>query len=74
MLKSLIGAALFVSIFAAGVSSAVAAGGMGDPSTLLRQKNAICEMQRRGEGPRHPDMCLPEMPPGPVYDYRSQAR
>jgi len=74
MLKSLIGATLFVSIYAAGVSSAVAVGGMGDPSTLLRQKNAICEMQRRGEGPRQPDMCLPEMPPASVYDRRAQGR
>jgi hypothetical protein len=37
-------------------------GGMGDPSTVTREKNAICEAQRRGEGPLHPNMCLPELP------------
>jgi hypothetical protein len=42
-----------------GVASA---GGMGDPSTVLKEKNAICERQRRGEGPLQPNMCLPELP------------
>ena len=41
---------------------ATAGGGMGDPSTVLREKNAICEMQRRGVGPMSPNMCLPELP------------
>jgi hypothetical protein len=41
------------------------AGGMGDPSAILRQNNAICDAQRRGERPRYPDMCLPELPPDP---------
>jgi hypothetical protein len=39
------------------------AGGMGDPSTNMREKNAICEAQRRGEGPLYPNLCLPELPP-----------
>ena len=54
------------SILTAGLAlaatSASAAGGMGDPSVLLKQKNAICDLQRHGEGPRQPDMCLPEYP------------
>ena len=48
------------------------AGGMGDPSVVLRQKNAICEQQRRGEGPLYPNMCLPELPVGPVYEERGR--
>lgn len=48
------------------------AGGMGDPSAVLRQKNAICEQQRRGEGPLYPNMCLPELPVGPVYEERGR--
>ncbi|MDE3175489.1 MAG: hypothetical protein KGM15_05190 [Pseudomonadota bacterium] len=51
-------------------SATAAAGGMGDPSTHLREMNAICEMQRRGQGPLSPDMCLPEWPPGPVHEDR----
>jgi hypothetical protein len=54
-----------------GVEYALAGGGgMGDPSTVLKEKNAICEMQRRGEGPLTPNMCLPELPVGPGYDDR----
>jgi hypothetical protein len=42
------------------------AGGMGDPSTHLREMNAICEKQKHGEGPLYPNLCLPEHPPAPV--------
>ncbi len=42
------------------------AGGMGDPSTHIREMNAICDRQRRGEGPLYPNFCLPEYPPDPV--------
>ena len=56
-----------------GAGSAFAGGGgMGDPSTVIREKNAICEMQRRGQGPMSPNMCLPELPPGSVYEGRTQ--
>jgi len=48
---------------------AAAGGGMGDPSTVLKEKNAICEMQRRGVGPMQPNMCLPELPVN-AGDYR----
>jgi hypothetical protein len=51
------------------------AGGMGDPSTVLKEKNAICEAQKRGEGPRYPNMCLPEYPPdGPPGSARGAYR
>ncbi len=50
------------------------AGGMGDPSTVLREKNAICDQQRRGEIPPEPSFCLPELPVGPVYHERARRR
>jgi hypothetical protein len=55
-----------------GVENADAA--PGDVNALLKQNNAICDQQRRGERPRYPDMCLPEIPPGPVYEDRSRPR
>ncbi len=65
-------ASLTVALGLIGAGSAFAGGGgMGDPSTVIREKNAICEMQRRGQGPLSPNMCLPELPPGPVYESRS---
>ena len=45
-----------------------AAGGMGDASAHIREMNAICDMQRRGQAPPSPNMCLPEYPPGVVAD------
>ena len=54
--------------------AAAFAGGMGDPSTVLRQNNAICEMQKRGEGPLQPNLCLPEYPPYPVAEQESRHR
>jgi hypothetical protein len=50
--------------------AAAKSGGMGDPSTVLREKNAICEAQRRGVGPLTPNLCLPELPVGaPVPEH-----
>jgi hypothetical protein len=47
-------------------ATAALAGGMGDPSANLKMKNAICEMQKRGEGPLYPNLCLEELPATPV--------
>ncbi len=59
---------------AAGVVSAGPAfangGGMGDPSTHIREMNAGCDAQRRGEAPPYPNLCLPEYPLGPVSEDR----
>jgi hypothetical protein len=57
-----------------GAGPAFAAGGMGDPSTVIREKNAICEMQRRGVGPLQPNMCLPELPVDAVDHRRADRR
>lgn len=46
--------------------------GMGDPSAHTREMNALCERQRRGEGPDHPDACLPEYPPRAAADERAR--
>lgn len=56
---------LAAAVGSIGVGQAFAGGDAS--AALLRQKNAICEMQRRGQGPLYPSMCLPELPPGPVY-------
>jgi hypothetical protein len=48
------------------------AGGMGDSSAHIREMNAICEKQKRGEAPLHPNLCLPEYPPD--YAPRGPAR
>jgi hypothetical protein len=40
------------------------ANGAGDCSAHIREMDALCEMQRRGEAPAHPSACLPEHPPG----------
>lgn len=57
-------------IVAAGLVSAGPAfatgGGMGDPSTHIREMNALCDAQRRGQAPPNPNMCLPEYPLAPV--------
>jgi hypothetical protein len=51
------------------------AGGMGDSSRTMRENNAICEAQRRGEGPRFPDLCWPDLSPGgPAAKPRDKAR
>jgi len=34
-------------------------------------KNAICDAQRRGEGPLYPNLCMPEYPP---YDVPAAPR
>jgi hypothetical protein len=65
MRKLLIGVLLAI----AGVGPALA-GGMGDPSAHIKDMNRICEMQKRGEGPLSPNLCLPEYPPPPVETQR----
>ena len=65
---------LLASLVVVMVSAPAWAGGMGDPSTVLRQKNAICDQQRRGEIPPEPSFCLPELPVGPVYDEHARRR
>jgi len=57
---------LIVSLLLAATPALAGSGGMGDPSTHLREMNALCEKQKRGEAPRNPDVCLPEYPPGIV--------
>jgi hypothetical protein len=54
-----------VALMLADFATAAFAGGMGDPSTVIREKNAICEQQKRGVGPMQPNMCLPELPISP---------
>jgi len=53
---------LVISLLLTTLSPALA-GGMGDPSTNTREKNAICEAQKRGQGPLYPNLCLSEYPP-----------
>jgi hypothetical protein len=57
---------MIVAALAVVAAGPALAGGMGDPSTVLKEKNAICNLQRRGVGPLYPNMCQPEYPPGPV--------
>ena len=68
-MRSLLGAfALALTV----TPALAAGGGMGDPSVVLREKNAICDRQRRGELPPEPSYCLPELPVGPVYEERGR--
>ena len=56
---------LALAAIAAALSSpgpAAANGGMGDSSAHVREMQAICEAQKRGEIPRNPDACLPRFP------------
>ena len=53
---------ILFAVFSLATTGAAFAGGMGDSSAVLKEKNAICEMQRRGIGPLYPNMCLPELP------------
>lgn len=53
---------LTLALLALSGAAPAQAHGMGDPSTVLKEKNAICDAQRRGEAPRNPDMCMPELP------------
>ena len=57
----------------AGLTQTSAAIGMGDPSAHLREMNALCDRQRRGEAPQ-PNFCLPEYPPAAVADGPPQRR
>jgi hypothetical protein len=61
MRKSLNLVTLFAVFGLIGAGAALA-GGMGDPSAHIKELNAICDLQRRGEGPLTPNMCLPELP------------
>lgn len=58
----------------AGLTQTSAAIGMGDPSAHLREMNALCDRQRRGEAPPQPNFCLPEYPPAAVADGPPQRR
>ena len=51
----------------ASTSALAGGGGMGDVGKFMREKNAICDQQRRGEAPPYPSQCLPELPVTPVY-------
>ncbi len=66
MRKIIVVSVLAAAIGLLGAAPAFAGGGMGDPSAHLKEMNAICELQKRGQAPRNPDVCLPEYPPGPV--------
>jgi hypothetical protein len=50
----------------AAVGSTSAAGGMGDASAHLKEMNALCDLQKRGEIAREPNLCQPEYPLAPV--------
>jgi hypothetical protein len=65
-MRSLISLSM-LSVLLVGVTMTPAHAGLGDVGKFMRDKNAICEQQRRGELPPHPSQCLPELPPGPVY-------
>jgi len=65
-----------VAIFAAsvgfaGIGQAAAAGGMGDVSASMREEQAVCDAQRRGEYPRYHNACLPDYPGYPDYSDKS---
>jgi hypothetical protein len=61
---------LLVSLLAASAAGLAArpAYAGGDVAAHLREMNAICELQRRGEAPPHPNLCLPEYPPDAVSE------
>jgi hypothetical protein len=67
MRKSLLVALLSAAVGVIGLGQAFAnGGGMGDPSMHMKEMNAECDAQRRGEAPPYPNLCLPEYPLGPV--------
>ncbi len=73
-MRKLVAGFLIVATFGLlGAAPAFAGGGMGDPSAHLKEMNAICELQKRGQAPRNPDVCLPEYPPGPVEGGRGRS-
>ena len=55
-------AIIAASVGFASIGHAVAGGGMGDVSASMREEQAICDAQRRGEYPRYHDACLPDYP------------
>ena len=71
MRKLIIGSLLATLAGVAAGGPAVA--GVGDVNAHVREMNAICERQRRGEGPLSPNMCLPEYPPASSDRNRAQA-
>ncbi len=75
MRKFLLGSLIVASAALVGGAPAYAgSGGMGDPSTHMREMNAICEMQRRGEGPLSPNMCLEDYPIAPGDQHRAHSQ
>jgi hypothetical protein len=58
-------AAVVSLVGALSVGEANAGGGMGDPSVHMRDMNALCDRQLRGEAPPGPSACLPDVPLGP---------
>jgi hypothetical protein len=67
MRKIVLVTSLFVVFSPFAIERAAAISGHNTPGAEhLMHMNRICEMQRRGEGPMYPNMCLPEYPPGPV--------
>ena len=74
MLRILQVASIFAAVAFVGAGPAAAGGGMGDVSAHMKEINAICDAQRRGEAPPTPNMCLPELPPGPVYSEAPRRR
>jgi hypothetical protein len=71
MRKTLLTTSIIAMMGLLGVGPALAGGGgMGDVDAHTRDINRLCDMQRRGEAPPSPSFCLPELPPGPVYDDR----
>jgi hypothetical protein len=68
MRKTLQATSIIALIGLLGVGPAIAA--PGDVNAHLRDINRLCDMQRRGELSPSPNYCLPELPPGPVYDDR----
>ena len=64
------------SVGVASVGNAVAGnmGGMGDVSAHMREDQAICDAQRRGEYPRYHNACLPDYRPSPEYPVSSNRK
>ena len=57
-----------------GLLATPAFAGLGDVAQNIRERNAICEAQKRGEGPLYPNLCWPDFPPnGPPVQARGRA-
>ena len=66
MRKTLQATSIVALLSLIGVAPAVAA--PGDVNAHIRDINRLCDMQRRGELSPSPSYCLPELPPGPIYE------